>query len=807
MIYPENFEEKVGFDQIKTLTHKYCISSLGHTHTDQIQFLTQLEKIEKLIGETYEFQQILQFDNPFPSHDYYDLRDEIIRIKTDGTYLETEELGMLRAVLTTIYECLNYIIKRGVEKYPLLFAKASAILFDELLVAKIDTIINDKSEIRDSASALLQNIRKSVRDTTQNATRKTIQCLKNAKASGMVKDDAEITIRNGRLVIPVPAAFKRKVKGFIHDESASGQTVFIEPQEVIENNNEIRDLKNAEKREIIQILLKITSEIRLQSYSILSSLDFLGNIDFIRAKAKLAIDIQGIKPAIRNYPYIDWTKTFHPLLYLKFKALKKEVVPLSIKLNKDQRILIISGPNAGGKSVCMKTVGLIQYMLQCGFPVPAHEISEFGIFEQIFIDMGDEQSIENDLSTYSSHLKNIMQMLADGNNKSLLLIDEMGSGTEPVLGSSMAEAMLVALHQKGNYAVITTHYGNLKRLANTTSGMVNGAMLFDMHSLSPLFVLKTGIQGSSFTFEIAQRIGFPEEIINSAKSLINSPQYEFETMAQQLETEFIKIDEDKKALKVADDFLAELIEKHQTLLQELESQKQKIIKEAKQKALNIIKESNSLVEKTIREIKETNAEKESVSKLRKEIDTEKQKLTETPSKTTPKNRERKLPLKTVNISKSELKEGSVVFIPEIDTQAVIIEIVKDKKVTLDINGVIFRTDLDKIEPISLSESKFLKKNPTKSSSIYQRINEKASTFKPHIDIRGKRAEESIQEVEKLIDDALQLGVKELKILHGKGTGVLRKVIREVLAKSPYVESFEDEKLEMGGHGITNVKIK
>ncbi|MDD2412676.1 MAG: Smr/MutS family protein [Bacteroidales bacterium] len=328
-----------------------------------------------------------------------------------------------------------------------------------------------------------------------------------------------------------------------------------------------------------------------------------------------------------------------------------------------------------------------------------------------------------------------------------------------------------------------------------------------MSSLSPLFVLKTGIQGSSFTFEIAQRIGFPEEIINSAKSLINSPQYEYETMAQQLETEFIKIDEEKKALKLADNFLAELIEKHQTLLHELESQKKIIIKEAKLKALNIIKDSNSLVEKTIREIKETNAEKESVSKLRKEIETEKQKLTDNHSKTTPKNREKKLPPKTVNISKSELKEGSVVFLPEIDTQAVIIEIVKDKKVTLDINGVIFRTDLDKIEPISLSESKSLKKNPTKSSSIYQRINEKAGTFKPHIDIRGKRAEESIQEVEKLIDDALQLGVKELKILHGKGSGVLRKVIREVLAKSPYVESFEDEKLEMGGHGITNVKIK
>lgn len=807
MIYPENFEEKVGFDQIKTLTHKYCISSLGRSQIDQIQFLTNLQEIENLIGETYEFQQIIQFDNAFPSHDYYDLRDEIARIKTEGTYIETEELGQLRAVLITIKECLNYIINRGDEKYPLLYKKASLIIFDELLIRKIDAIIDDKSEIRDTASDTLQNIRKSLRETTNNATRKTIQCLKNAKSSGFVKEDAEITIRNGRLVIPVPAGFKRKVKGFIHDESASGQTVYIEPQEVIEANNEIRDLKNAEKREIIQILLKITKEIRFQTENILSSLDFLGNIDFIRAKAKLAIDIKGVRPTILNQAHIDWRKSFHPLLFLKFKAQKKEVVPLDIKLSKDQRILIISGPNAGGKSVCMKTVGLIQYMLQCGYPVPAHEISEFGIFERLFIDMGDEQSIENDLSTYSSHLKNMMQMLAHGNSKSLLLIDEMGSGTEPVLGSSMAESILSALHQKENFAVITTHYGNLKRLANITPGMTNGAMLFDMTNLSPLFILKTGIQGSSFTFEIAQRIGFPEDIIASAKSLINSPQYEFETMAQQLETELVKVNEEKKALQVADNFLAELIEKHEKSIEELESQKKQILKDAKQKALQIIKDSNSLIEKTIREIKESKAEKVKVSELRKEIEVEKQKLSDEKAISKSSSKPSKTSQTHVEIPKSSLKIGDLVFIPEIDTQAVITDIVKDKKVTLDINGVIFKTDLEKIEPISRSEAKLLKKNPARSSVIYERINEKATTFKPHIDIRGKRAEESLQEVDKLIDDALQLGVKELKILHGKGSGILRKVIRELLAKNPYVEKFEDEKLEMGGHGITIVRIK
>ncbi len=807
MIYPENFEDKIGFDQIRHLTQNKCVSSLGVEYVEKLQFSNNITVINQLIGETEEFRQILLFDNPFPSQDYYDLKDEIHRIRVEGSYIETEELGKLKSVLQTIKECLNYIIRRGEEKYPLLFAKATSVIFDENLILQINRIIDDKSVIKDTASDTLNDIRKSLNRSMHNATRKTNQCLKDAKKSGLVKDDAEVTIRNGRLVIPVPAANKRKVKGFIHDESASGQTVFIEPQEVIEDNNDIRDFMNAEKREIILILLEITKEIRLQSEMILNSLAFLGKVDFIRAKAKFAIDINGIKPNIYDIPSIDWKKAIHPLLLMKFKSLKKSVIPLDIKLNAKQRMLIISGPNAGGKSVCLKTVGLLQYMVQCGFLVPVHEISEFGIFEHIYMDMGDEQSIENDLSTYSSHLKNMMEMVEKGDKKTLLLIDEMGTGTEPILGGAMAEAILGSLHQNKCFGVITTHYGNLKRIAAVTDGMINGAMLFDMESLAPMFMLKTGIQGSSFTFEIAQKIGFPAQIIHSAKELINTPQYDFEIKSQQLETELVKLNEEKRTVDSADKFLAELIQKYNDLKSSLETEKKLIIKEANQKAIQIIKDSNALVEKTIREIKESKAEKTLVFEARKQLETQKEGLLSEVKEVAKTTEKQSLDKSDKPIEKIDLKVGSPVFIPEIDTQAIILELLNNNKVILDINGVIFRTELDKIEPLSKSEAKSLRKNPSTSSNIYRRINEKANNFKPAIDVRGKRAEETLTETDKLIDDAVQLGIKELKILHGKGTGVLRKVIRELLSKNPFVKHFEDEKIEMGGHGITVVKLK
>ena len=476
---------------------------------------------------------------------------------------------------------------------------------------------------------------------------------------------------------------------------------------------------------------------------------------------------------------------------------------MDIELKTSQKIVIISGPNAGGKSVAMKTVGLIQYMLQCGYLVPVHEVSQFGVFKKFFIDMGDEQSIDNDLSTYSSHLTNMKFMLENGDENSLILIDEMGSGTEPLLGGAMAESITESLRKNGVFAVITTHFGNLKRFASLNQGIQNGAMLFDEKSMQPLFILKTGIQGSSFTFEIAKNIGFPSEIVDKAKELIDSPQYDFEVKTQQIETELIELNEQKKSLHIADQTLAEIINEYNSKTDELNREKNRIIKEAKKEANTIIKSANSLIENTIREIKESNADNKTIKTSRKKVEDIRKSL-EVEIKTIEQNEKPNKPKKTISLKIDDLKPNDPVFLTEVGTQAKIVEIKKNGEVVVDINGVILRTSTSKIEPISKSEYKKLNKNPKQTESIYKRIQEKSVNFKPNIDIRGKRAEEAVQEVEKLIDDAVQLGVKELKILHGKGSGILRKIVRETLQANDFVEKFYDEKQEYGGDGISIV---
>lgn len=803
MIYPTNFEDKIGFSQIRQITINHCISSLGKHFANKELFSSNIETISNSVNFVDEFKQILLFENSFPSHDYYDLRTEIKKLQNEGTYLDTEELAQLRAVLKTIFEILYFFNIKNRLKYPNIHHKSSNIFVDEEIVNSIDRIINDKAEIKDKASEKLYEIRTSLERVKQDATRKTLQCIKNAKSTGLIKDDVELTLRNGRLVIPIAAANKRRLKGFIHDESASGQTLYIEPQEVIQDNNEIRELTSAERREIIQILINVSQEIRQQSNSILAAFYFLGKIDFNRAKAKIAVEMNAIKPEIEEEPKIFWRTASHPLLLLKFKKNNKELVPLDIELKTSQKIVIISGPNAGGKSVAMKTVGLIQYMLQCGYLVPVHEVSQFGVFKKFFIDMGDEQSIDNDLSTYSSHLTNMKFMLENGDENSLILIDEMGSGTEPLLGGAMAESITESLRKNGVFAVITTHFGNLKRFASLNQGIQNGAMLFDEKSMQPLFILKTGIQGSSFTFEIAKNIGFPSEIVDKAKELIDSPQYDFEVKTQQIETELIELNEQKKSLHIADQTLAEIINEYNSKTDELNREKNRIIKEAKKEANTIIKSANSLIENTIREIKESNADNKTIKTSRKKVEDIRKSL-EVEIKTIEQNEKPNKPKKTISLKIDDLKPNDPVFLTEVGTQAKIVEIKKNGEVVVDINGVILRTSTSKIEPISKSEYKKLNKNPKQTESIYKRIQEKSVNFKPNIDIRGKRAEEAVQEVEKLIDDAVQLGVKELKILHGKGSGILRKIVRETLQANDFVEKFHDEKQEYGGDGISIV---
>jgi len=808
MVYPSTFEQKLGFDQIRDLVSQRCISPLGLNFVRKIKMSTKVETIRMMLEQVEEMRQIMLFDSHFPAQDYFDLTDELALLKLDGAHIDGESLAKLKSTLKILAQIITYIRKREPDKYKHLTALIDHLTFDSSVIVLLDKVVDDKGNIRDTASAELFEIRRNIAQLTLSAAKKIKQILRSSKQESIVADDSEITIRNGRLVIPVPAAFKRKLRGFIHDESATGQTVFIEPEGVFDDNNEIRNLQNAERREIILILIATSDALRPYVSELESMQLFLGLIDFLRAKAKLAIEMQGVMPIINDKPGVEWKKAMHPLLFLNFKPLKKVVVSQDITLDNQARILIISGPNAGGKSVTLKTVGLLQYLFQCGFLVPVNELSEFGVFKNIFLDMGDEQSIDNDLSTYSSHLKNMMVMISESNEKSLVLIDEFGTGTEPSLGGAMAEAVLEKLIDNNAFGIITTHFGNLKLVADQHPSVKNAAMLFDIEEMRPLYVLKTGKPGSSFTFEIAKKIGFPEPVLEHARKITGYDRIDYEQRLQQLESELNAINEQKKQLNSADEMLAALIERYQKSNSELEQVRREAIHQAKAEAREIVKKANKIIENTVFEIRQSQANKDKVKHLRKEVDQFSQMLIDDlPKKSTPK----KDLLEKKSIDESDLEfekpltAGDNVLILGMDAKADVIE-VKGDEVTLSLNGVIFRTQRRKVEKISRAESKKISRNSSAIQSVYQRMVQKSTTFKSTIDLRGKRADEALIETEKLLDDATLLSVKELRILHGKGNGILRQILRQQLAINPIVARFYDEKIEFGGDGITVVEL-
>lgn len=810
MVYPATYEQKIGFDQIRKLVSQRCISTLGLNFVQKIKMSTKVENIRMMLEQVEEMRQIMLFDSHFPSQDYFDLSEEIALLKLEGSHIDAESLARLKSMLKVIDQIMGYVRKRETEKYPHLIALVNHLNFDSTLIPMLDQIVDDKGNIRDNASPELHQIRRSIMQLTQNAAKKIKQILRSSKQENIVADDSEITIRNGRLVIPVPAAFKRKLRGFIHDESATGQTVFIEPEAVFDDNNEIRNLQNAERREIIKILIEVSDTLRPTLEDIESMQLFLGLIDFLRAKAKLAIEIQAVKPIINNYLSLEWKKAIHPLLYLNFKAQKKVVISQDINLTQKERILIISGPNAGGKSVTLKTVGLIQYMFQCGFLVPVSELSEFGVFKSLFLDMGDEQSIDNDLSTYSSHLKNMMVMISESNRNSLFLIDEFGTGTEPSLGGAMAEAVLEKLIANQSFGVVTTHFGNLKMVAEQHPEVKNAAMLFDVEEMKPLYILKIGKPGSSFTFEIAQKIGFPEAVLEHARQITGYDRIDYEQRLQQLETELYTITEQKKQLNSADETLAELIERYNLKTSELEQVRREAIHEAKAEAREIVKSANKIIENTIFEIRQSQADKEKVKSIRKKVEEFSQSIVDEP---TPKSISKKvssikekIPTSSFNPElETPLAQGDYVLLLGMDAKAEVIDL-KGDQITVSLNGVIFRTTRRKVEKISRAESKKIARNPQAAQSVYQRMLDRSGTFKATIDLRGKRADEALSETEKFIDDAILLSVKELRILHGKGNGILRQLIRKQLSSNSYISKFYDEKIEFGGDGITVVEL-
>ena len=797
MIYPERFEQKIGFTHIREAVKGRCISAMGLERAEAMGFTNHREIIERNLDQTVEFMQLLQNGVPFPVRDYHDLREAFQHIRIPGTSIRLEELADLKPSLNA----LSYILKFGQsearEDYPELCALTDGIEVDPIVFTEANRLVDDKGEMPDNASPELAEIRRDIHRKSGGIERRIRQIMSDAKTSGWVDPKAEITIRDGRMVIPVKASDKRALKGFIHDESATGQTVYIEPSEIVETSNEIKELEYAERREVQRILLQFTNHLRPSLPELLKAWDLLGQLDFIRAKALLSQDIGGIKPLIHEEPCFHWIQARHPVLEKKLKSEGKTIVPLDLNLNAEERILVISGPNAGGKSVCLKTTGLIQYMLQCGLCVPMHVDSECGLFESLFIDIGDEQSILDDLSTYSSHLRNMKVLLEHADDHSLFLIDEFGTGTEPQLGGAIAEAILLELNRKHVFGIVTTHYANLKLLADHHEGIINGAMLFDTKFMQPMYLMITGKPGSSFAFEIAKKTGFPQRILDDASNITGEQHLKFEQQLQQLEVDKKAIKKKERELQVADTLLSEVVAKYKNLLSELEGKKKQYLRDAANEAQELIDKANSSIERTIREIKEAQAEKERTKEIRQELRKTKEEIAETAKKAAEPKKPKPEPETT-------LKVGDTVCIDEMEIVGEILSI-SDTDATILFDTVKLRTSPDKLRKVSRAEGrKTLRKW---QSGLADELSEKAEHFDLTLDIRGQRAEEALDSVAKYLDEAKLLSIKEISILHGKGNGILRKLIREYLSHDREVQNFHDASLETGGSGITRVQLK
>ena len=820
MFYPLNFEQKTGFDKIRLLVSDKCLSPLGKERVADMYFLTDYKTIGDKLEQVDEFVRIQQEEEDFPANYFFDVRYSLKRIRPEGTWLDERELFDLKRSLQTIHDIVRFFRPAEEEeiKYPALTALAGDILVFPQLIGKIDAILDKFGKIKDSASPELQTIRREITVTMSNISRSLQSILRSAQSEGVVDKDVTPTMRDGRLMIPVAPAFKRKIKGIVHDESATGKTVFIEPEVVVEANNRIRELEGEEKREIIRILTEFTNLIRPLAPDILQSYEFLADIDFIRAKALFALEVGGIRPIVEDTQQVDWVKAVHPLLYLSLKKQHKEVVPLDITLTPEKRLLIISGPNAGGKSVCLKTVGLLQYMMQCGLLVPMHERSRMGIFENLFIDIGDEQSIENDLSTYSSHLTNMKFFVKNCNEKTILLIDEFGSGTEPQIGGAIAEALLHRFNERNSYGVITTHYQNLKHFAEETPGVVNGAMLYDRHLMQPLFKLAIGNPGSSFAIEIARKIGLPEDVIAEASEKVGQDYINMDKYLQDIVRDKRYWESKRQNIRQREKRLEEVIARYEKDLNEVNSQRKEIVKEAKAEAAQILSEANAKIENTIREIKEAQAEKERTKQARADLQEFKErigdkqeeddriarKMAKLKERSERKKQKQKM---SVSFNRDVIEVGDNVRLKGQTTPGTVLE-VQEKDAVVAFGMIKSTVKLDRLEKVSKGQiKKDIQKSTFISEQTSDQMHEKRLRFKQEIDVRGMRGDEALQTVTYFIDDAIQVGAQQVRILHGTGSGILRQLIREYLRSVPGVRDFHDEHVQFGGAGITVVELE
>lgn len=793
---------------------------MGKALVEQMCFSDRKEQIEEAQKEVAEFMRIMR-EEEFPDNRYTDARPFLSKIRIEGLFLDISELVALKNSLESLHAILRFF-QGKTETYPVLTAKAGQIQLFPYVLQRLDSIVSKHGTIKDNASSELGEIRRQILKKQSGISRRMQALLQDAQTEGWAEKDTAIAIRDGRMVIPVPAAYKRRVNGIVHDESATGKTSYIEPTEIIETNNEIRELQLEEKREITRILRKFADDIRPYIEDLIPAYDFLAFVDYTKAKALFGIEMDAISPVFTSAPEMLWYEARHPLLYLSFKNTDKTLIPLRIEINEEQRIILISGPNAGGKSVCLQTAGLLQYMFQCGLPVPVSEASRFGIFKKILIDIGDEQSLENDLSTYSSHLINMKNFVRYGDRDTLVLIDEFGTGTEPMLGGAIAEAILHALNDHHVKGVITTHYTNLKHFASATPGIENGAMLYDNHRMMPLFQLEIGKPGSSFAFEIAKKIGLSKEILDEAASKVGEEHIHYDKHLKDIARDKRYWEEKRKKIHENEKRLDEVVEKYSQELQEASRLRKEIIKEAQEKAKELLAEANKTIENTIRKIRENQADKEKTRKLREEMEAQKQKLfaeEEEEKRLKQKiekikkreNRKKKetpqtSPLSSHQPAEIQLQKGDFVKLPN---QAVgeILEI-KDKNAVIALGNIRTNVSVDKLEKVSANQVK--KQIRTSSPSVYpdfrENISQKRLLFKPEIDVRGMRGEEALQKVTDFLDEAVMLDSKNLRILHGTGTGALRQIIRQFLSTNPLVGSYADEQVQLGGAGITVVKL-
>lgn len=834
MIYPQNFEQKIGFDQIRQLVKGKCLSTLGMERVDEMAFSDDYREIDRRLEQVMEFISILQGEDDFPSQYFFDVRSSLKRIRVEGLYMDESELFDLRRSLETIRDVVRFLRQTDDEEdeeahspYPALYELADEVMVFPMLIARINDILDKFGKVKDNASPELLRIRRELAATTGSISRSLNSILRTAQAEGYVEKDVTPTMRDGRLVIPVAPGMKRKIRGIVHDESATGKTVFIEPAEVVEANNRIRELEGEERREIIRILTDFSSVVRPHVPALLQSYEFLAEVDFIRAKALWGMETGSGKPSLEERQVVDWFDAVHPLLQISLAKHGKKVVPLDIELTREQRILLISGPNAGGKSVCLKTVGLLQYMLQCGMPVSMNERSHAGVFRHIFIDIGDEQSIEDDLSTYSSHLTNMKNMMKYCDGQSLILIDEFGGGTEPQIGGAIAEAVLKRFNQKGTFGVITTHYQNLKHFAEDHEGVVNGAMLYDRHEMRALFQLQIGNPGSSFAVEIARKIGLPEDVIADASEIVGSEYIQSDKYLQDIVRDKRYWETKRQNIRRREKQMEETIARYERELEELDRSRKEILKKAKEDAGRLLEESNARIENTIRTIKEAQAEKERTREVRQDLADFRRQVEEADKAAMEEKIARKMDrLREKQERRKERKERQgnepsvqpVVKVKPIGAG----DYVRIKGQTsvgqvMELNGknavVMFglmKTNVkaDRLERADApKQTNTMAKATFVSSETQDRMYEKKLNFKQDIDVRGMRGDEAVQAVTYFIDDAILVGVSRVRILHGTGSGILRTLIRQYLATVPGVADFKDEHVQFGGAGITVVDLK